>query len=624
MANNTLEQLSWSTILFKPGRPLLESELNLIQELAEYKRKGILGFQTTHGFLRKNQFEDALSDYTYGLVLKLKAGYFLFKGELFKIPELTFPSPASNLSLIYLKFKEVEVGIDPTVVQPPFTDVRVPEYGFSGGPTIQSGVYQSAVGTPTASRKSFNYSLETTSYNFSYFNGITGYTLVDGVLTSTVAGETFYAIPLCLVSGRPSPSFSFSDVTGIANHPEGKVTGAVYKEDVLDLRQHIYLSHFSFEGELNRQKGLLFQNSLKTWAVSTADMGLPSGHVLTAGETSTTPLVIQDLVGGTDTFKTRYADIPYSFQIFASDVASLPTSGPIRKSSSALIYDSAVYNLDFLSGITNTVTAGPNAGEKTITLTTGYVIFSLLTQADFKYKKTDERLYLPNLTAVSMESATSSYEIKIGSQEKKILYRARAPQAIGSGIAQALFDLQVTVSPVYTPDTLYACSVSRHSRNQATPYNAPSEQIPLPGKLDSEFLNRSGQMIGSSFATDEGFVSLPILKKFGLAQEYTFIRNNTPKGGIDSARRSYLDKGTLSQQVFLQGEGLTIPTNRKLFYPFLARINSSNKNVLSVGDLVLVVFSSSRDATDNFNMLDSTDSNFTVSMFKPQNLWKLL
>ena len=63
MSNTPLEKLSWSTVLFKPGRPLLETELNLAQDLAEYKRKNFLSLQVSSGFIRKNQLENPLSDF---------------------------------------------------------------------------------------------------------------------------------------------------------------------------------------------------------------------------------------------------------------------------------------------------------------------------------------------------------------------------------------------------------------------------------------------------------------------------------------------------------------------------------------------------------------------------------
>ena len=58
-------EYSWDTVVYQSGRPVLDAELNLTQEEAEYARL-LLGNKTvSSGFLRGQSTRDSLQDYFY-------------------------------------------------------------------------------------------------------------------------------------------------------------------------------------------------------------------------------------------------------------------------------------------------------------------------------------------------------------------------------------------------------------------------------------------------------------------------------------------------------------------------------------------------------------------------------
>jgi hypothetical protein len=622
MSNTPLEKLSWSTVLFKPGRPLLETELNLAQDLAEYKRKNFLSLQVSSGFIRKNQLENPLSDFekdANSQVTSIKSSTLIYNGEFYLIPQLSLDASINTYNktvLFYLRLKEEEVTATAA------TDT-VPDSGYTtSGTTVISNIYRNDVGMPTAVRKQLQYSLETDlDYGYHYFNGISNYTpdTTSGLLKHNSDGS--YAVPLCLVfrRGSSADSFSATNLTGYNGHVEDKLTG-IYIEDILDLRQHVYLPQFSFEQTLEHQTSLLFNNSLKTWAVSSEDMGLPSGSTSIVSEISTTPLVYQSLPrDSSDTYKTFYSDVPVVRNILYTDLANLPsTTGHLYSiNTTDIVFHKNKYSLDFVSGFSSLGLLSSDPEYIQIKLNSGgSAKVSLLSQTDFNYfnSRADKKLFTIAPKAAITPQTDGSYNTSLLS----VVYRAVAPQALGS--AQPVgFNVLLDLVPVYTPEFIYICAASRYSRNRPSDYVSPSEQVPLAlPASDKNILAGAGSLIGASYAVEDGFMKIPLLKKSGLLN--TFEVATKPAHSIDSQKRALLSY--TGDAFSLQAESLKVPASRKVFYPFLAKVTSSSSQLCEVGDLMLVVLST--HTSDITNSLTNTDANFTVSVFKTQGLWKVV
>jgi hypothetical protein len=60
-------EYSWDTVVYQSGRPILDAELNLVQDASEYNRTLLAGKSLPSGFIRGQTTLSALNDYAFGV-----------------------------------------------------------------------------------------------------------------------------------------------------------------------------------------------------------------------------------------------------------------------------------------------------------------------------------------------------------------------------------------------------------------------------------------------------------------------------------------------------------------------------------------------------------------------------
>jgi hypothetical protein len=123
-------EYSWDTVVYQSGRPVLDAELNLTQDAAEYAKLLIAGKTLPSGFLRSQSSRDSFAD--FGFVVAAPGGENVFSlnkqlafvAGMPVVVEYTDTSTA-NLNLINLPVPSLSGGAPPDIKRTDFVFLEV-------------------------------------------------------------------------------------------------------------------------------------------------------------------------------------------------------------------------------------------------------------------------------------------------------------------------------------------------------------------------------------------------------------------------------------------------------------------------------------------------------------------
>jgi hypothetical protein len=123
-------EYSWETVVCQAGRPILDAELNLIQDASGYNRTLMAGKTLPSGFLRNQGSVPALNDYTFGLPPGVPLNSFLLPRLLAHVAGMPVvvdytASATANTNVVTLPAATMSGGLPPDIKRTDFVFLEV-------------------------------------------------------------------------------------------------------------------------------------------------------------------------------------------------------------------------------------------------------------------------------------------------------------------------------------------------------------------------------------------------------------------------------------------------------------------------------------------------------------------
>lgn len=123
-------EYSWDTVVYQSGRPILDAELNLVQDAGEYNRTLLAGKALPSGFLRGQTTLSALADYAFGLPPGVPLNSFVLPRLLANVAGMPVVieytnTTTANANVVTLPAASPATGVPPDIKRTDFVFLEV-------------------------------------------------------------------------------------------------------------------------------------------------------------------------------------------------------------------------------------------------------------------------------------------------------------------------------------------------------------------------------------------------------------------------------------------------------------------------------------------------------------------
>jgi photosystem II stability/assembly factor-like uncharacterized protein len=141
-------------------------------------------------------------------------------------------------------------------------------------------------------------------------------------------------------------------------------------------------------------------------------------------------------------------------------------------------------------------------------------------------------------------------------------------------------NVKIITSPAY----MYITNIGVGGGNTGDPYITPCQHIPANSTYGDEILNNIESLIFSSYKIDSGLAKVPI--------NITSKLGNISLSGVSVDKMARYFYSSVSEKLNWACEGLQVSQPRKVFIPVIAEIIETENNIFSLGEEILIIFSS--------------------------------